>query len=155
MSTDPKEVVRRFFEAFNRHDRDGVAALVTEDLIHHSSSNQGREGVKAETDYWLQAFPDGSFSIEDMVAEEDRVAIRGRGTGTHEGEFFGAPAPGRRIEIEEMHFARVERGLIAEIWSSVDVYGILTQLGLLDASMEEAVARGRREAPTQRSRPGP
>jgi steroid delta-isomerase-like uncharacterized protein len=140
MSTDPKEVVRRFFEAFSRHDPDEIASYVTEDLIHHSSSNQGREGVKEEARYWLNAVPDASFTIEDIVREGDRVAVRGRGGGTHRGEFFGVPGTGRQIEVAEMHFLRVENGLIAEIWSNVDVYGLLAQIGAVEPSMmEEAV----------------
>ena len=139
MSTDPKEVVRSFFEAFSRHDTDGVAALVAEDLIHHSSSNQGRDGIRAETAYWFGAFPDASYAIEDTVAEGDRVAVRGRATATHRGEFFGVPGSGKRIEIEEMHIARVEGGLIAEMWSTVDFYGLLSQIGAVATGMEEAV----------------
>lgn len=131
MSPDPKEVVRRFFEAFSRQDPDEIASYVTEDLIHHGSTNQGRDGVKEEARYWINAVPDASFTIDEIISEGDRVAVRGRGGGTHLGEFFGVRGTGNKVVVEEMHFARVENGLIAELWSNVDVYGLLAQIGAI------------------------
>jgi C-1 hydroxylase len=131
VSQENKELVRRWFEALTRHDVDGVADMVAEDLIHNSSTNQGRDGVRAELDYWFSAFPDASVSVEDLIAEGDRVVARVTSSGTHGGEFMGSPATGKRISVQEVDIFRIENDKIAEAWSAVDFFGMLTQLGLL------------------------
>lgn len=128
--SESKEVVRRWLEAYSRHDLEALAAATAEDLIHHNTTNQGREGVVDEARYWFDAFPDASVSIEDMIGEGDKVAVRVRASATNAGAFLGAPATGRKVDFEEMHVMRVEAGHVAEIWSSVDFYDLLTQLGM-------------------------
>ncbi len=134
-----KEVVRRFFEAFSRHDIEEMKSLVAEDLVQHNSTSQGRDGLAEEARYWLGAFPDASISIEDLIAEGDTIAVRLQVAATNDGEFFGAPATGRKIDVQEIDIARVENGLIAELWSAPDIYGMLTQLEMLPVSTEQGV----------------
>ena len=131
MSQENKELVRRWFEALSRHDADSAADMVTIDFVHNSSTNQGRDGVRAELEYWFGAFPDASVSVEDLIAEGDRVVARVTTSGTHGGEFMGSPATGKRISVQEVDILRIEDGKIAEGWAAVDFYGMLTQLGLL------------------------
>lgn len=137
MSQENRELVRKWFEALSRHDVDVVADVVAGDFIHNSSTNQGRDGVRAELDYWFSAFPDASVSVEDLIAEADRVVARVTSSGTHGGEFMGSPATGKRISVQEVDIFRIENGKIAEAWAAVDFFGMLTQLGLLPS--EEAV----------------
>ncbi|HUP14777.1 MAG TPA: ester cyclase [Acidimicrobiia bacterium] len=131
MSQENKDLVRRWFEALSRHDVDAVADMVTEDFIHNSSTNQGRDGVRAELDYWFSAFPDASLSVADLIADGDRVVARVISSGTHGGAFMGSPATGKRISVQEVDIFRIENGRIAEAWAAVDFFGMLTQLGLL------------------------
>jgi C-1 hydroxylase len=131
MSQENRELVRRWFEALSRHDADSVADMVTVDFVHNSSTNQGRDGVRAELDYWFSAFPDASVSVEDLIAEGDRVVARVTSSGTHGGEFMGSPATGKRISVQEVDIFRIENDRIAEAWAAVDFFGVLTQLGLL------------------------
>jgi len=84
-----------------------------------------------EGEYWFKAFPDASVSIEDLIAEGDRVVIRLTANGTHGGDFLGVTPTGRRITMQEIDIARIENGLIAEMWAAPDVYGMLAQLGAL------------------------
>lgn len=70
MSQENRDLVRRWFEALSRHDADSVADMVTSDFVNNSSTNQGRDGVRAELDYWFSAFPDASVSIEDRVCDK-------------------------------------------------------------------------------------
>lgn len=137
MSQENRELVRKWFEALSRHDVDVVADMVAGDFIHNSSTNQDRDGVRAELDYWFSAFPDASVSVEDLIAEADRVVARVTSSGTHGGEFMGSPATGKRISVQEVDIFRIENGKIAEAWAAVDFFGMLTQLGLLPS--EEAV----------------
>lgn len=131
MSQENKELVSRWFEAYSRHDVDAVADMVAEDFIHNSSTNQGRDGVRAELDDWFSAFPDAALSVEDLIADGDRVVARVTCSGTHGGEFMGSPPTGKRVSVQEVDIFRIENGRIAEAWAAVDFFGMLTQLGLL------------------------
>lgn len=135
MSAENKELIRRWYEALSRHDVESVVDMVAVDFIHNSSTNQGRDGVRAELDYWFSAFPDASVSVEDLIADGDRVAARATTTGTHGGEFMGTPPTGKRITVEEYDIFRIENGRIAEAWAAVDFYGMLTQLGVLPSEV--------------------
>jgi predicted ester cyclase len=78
------------------------------------------------------AFGDFSATVEDIVAEGDTVAMRVLLQGTHEGEFMGVEPTGRKFEIENMVFTRIEAGKIAERWVQPDMLGWLQQLGAVD-----------------------
>ena len=69
--------------------------------------------------------------VEDLIGEGDRVVARVTTSGTHGGEFMGSPATGKRISVQEVDIFRIEDGRIAEGWTAVDFFGMLTQLGLL------------------------
>ena len=129
MSSASKDVVRKWFDAVNRHDVDAVAELVAEDFVNHSSTNQGREGLRSEMTYWFNAFPDAEVPLEEVVAEGDMVAVRHGLSGTHEGEFLGVAPTGKRISVQEMDIFRVKNGLIIESWSAPDLFGMLNQIG--------------------------
>jgi steroid delta-isomerase-like uncharacterized protein len=75
------------------------------------------------------AFPDWQESIEDVVAEGDRVVIRVTGTGTHQGEFQDIPATGRSVRASGCGIARIVNGRIAETWAFYDAAGMMQQLG--------------------------
>ena len=131
MSTANKEVVRRYYEAWGQQDLETAAAMVTEDFINNSSTSQGREGIYEEGQFWFSAFPDAKVSIEELLADGDKVVARVSTTATHRGEFFGAPPTGNSVEISEIDIFRVENGLIAEAWAAPDIYGLLSQIGVL------------------------
>jgi hypothetical protein len=132
-----KDVVRGWFEALSRHDVVAMADLVADGFVNHSSTNQGREGAIAEIEYWISAFPDVAATIEDLIAEGDRVVARFATTGSHLGDFMGTPPTGRAVSFQEIDVFKLENGLITEVWAGPDVYGMLTQLGMLpDAEVE-------------------
>lgn len=74
------------------------------------------------------SFPDIHFTIEDEIAEGDRVAVRWTMRGTHKGEFAGIPATGKQVTVEGMHFWRVADGKLAEEWLSMDWGDLMKQL---------------------------
>jgi steroid delta-isomerase-like uncharacterized protein len=76
------------------------------------------------------AFPDLSIGVEQMVADEDNVAIAYTVTGTHQGDFLGIPATGKPIKARGVQIARFENGQIVERWGSSDQLGILQQIGV-------------------------
>jgi steroid delta-isomerase-like uncharacterized protein len=76
------------------------------------------------------AFPDLAIAVEQLVADDDNVAIAYTVTGTHQGDFLGIPATGRQIKARGMQIARFENGQIVERWGSSDQLGILQQIGV-------------------------
>ena len=79
----------------------------------------------------VHAIPDFNVTIEDLIAEGDRVVARTKERGTQENEFEGMPATGRSFEVDEVNIFRFENGKIAEVWQISDQLGFLSQLGLL------------------------
>jgi len=88
-----------------------------------------REFIAAVT----AAFPDGQSTIEDLIAEGDRVMQRVTFRGTHQGEFLGVPATGRTVSAWVMVIRRMAGGKVAEEWQLVDGLGLMQQLGAFPA----------------------
>jgi steroid delta-isomerase-like uncharacterized protein len=136
MSTEQnKAIVRRFIEAVqNEGDLAALDALVAPGYVNHSTPPgvpPDREGLKQLTALFRAAFPDGRMTIEEMVAEGDRVATRKTFRGTHRGELLGLPPTGRAVEIALLDLVRLADGQVVESWSVADELGLLRQLGAL------------------------
>lgn len=134
-STSPAmnaELVRTGFRAFNAGDIDGCMALAAPDLISNLAEmpepQHGRDAWRQGVEMMKHAFPDLQAHIEDIVAAEDKVAVRLRFRGAHCGEFLGIPATGRAIEYVSHEFYRIADGLIAEEWICSDTATLLRQL---------------------------
>ncbi|MTH70144.1 DUF4440 domain-containing protein [Agromyces bracchium] len=139
MNSENTDIVRRFYEAWSRQDLETAASLVTEDFVDNSSSSRGRDGVREEGAFWFTAFPDAEVSIEELLADGDKVTVRVHATATHLGDFLGIPATGRRVDMDEIDIFRVEGGLLAESWAVPDIFGLMNQLGAFEAASEEPV----------------
>jgi steroid delta-isomerase-like uncharacterized protein len=126
------ELVRAGFRAFNAGDADECMARVAPDLIINlaelPASQHGREVWRQGFNMMKHAFPDLQAHIEDIVAAQDKVAVRLRFRGTHSGEFLGFRATGRTIEYVSHEFYRIADGLIAEEWICSDTATLLRQL---------------------------
>jgi steroid delta-isomerase-like uncharacterized protein len=134
MSTERhKTLVRAALEAaFGRGELDVLDTSFTSDVTLHEPGHEPMRG-RAELRRALQglraAFPDFQLSIQDQLAEDGRLAIRYVGQGTHQGEFLGIPATGRKISYTGMLMVRLREGRIAEFWAQPDLLGVLRQLG--------------------------
>ena len=126
------ELVRAGFQAFNAGDADECLALAAPDLITNLAElpgpRHGRDVWRQGFEMMKHAFPDLQAHIEDIVAAQDKVAVRLRFRGTHRGEFLGIPATGRTIEYVSHEFYRIADGLIAEEWICSDTATLLRQL---------------------------
>ncbi|MFM0166712.1 ester cyclase [Paraburkholderia sediminicola] len=80
-----------------------------------------------------QGFPDIQWSLEETIAEEDKVAARFIMRGTHQGTFFGVPPTGRKIEVQAMNFYRLADGRFVEERGQPDLLGLLQQIGAVPA----------------------
>lgn len=127
-----KELIRRHYEEIDgRKNFDAVYEQVTEDFFDHEAPERpcGPEALKECLKRIHEAFPDLSLTIEDMIAEGDKVVARNVWRGTHQGEFGGIAATGRKIEISGIVIWRIEGGRIAERWASIDRLALIKQIG--------------------------
>jgi steroid delta-isomerase-like uncharacterized protein len=132
-----KQLVRQFFEAFDRHVPERMDQLVssTNYSFHFSGMppmdwNGHKQFIVAVTN----AFPDIHHDIVDMVAEgEDKVAVRFDATGTHKGEFQGIPPTSKKVSFGGMNFFTIINGKVAEEWVIVDTMGLMQQIGAISA----------------------
>jgi predicted ester cyclase len=122
--------------AWQRHDAAALAADHSTGGIVVSPTGgvlEGRTDINHIYEVWFRAFPDLTFTTEDLIVDDERVALLGRACGTHQGEFFGMTATGRRIELACVFIYRLENGLIAHERRVLDFTGLLVQVGVLRA----------------------
>ncbi len=113
-------MVRQLFEAVTTKKVDLVDELMIADYRDNDADlgqPQGREGYKQIFAYLLSAFPDTQLTIEDIIAEGNKVVIRSTWTGTHQGEFMGIPATGKQVSTTAINIYRIENGKLVEEWS--------------------------------------
>ena len=126
------ELLRAAFAAFNTGDADKCMAFTAPDLIINLAElpgpRHGQQVWREGFELMKRAFPDLRAHIEDIVAADDRVALRLRFRGTHSGEFLGIPATGHPVEYVSHEFYRVADGLIAEEWICSDMATLFRQL---------------------------
>jgi steroid delta-isomerase-like uncharacterized protein len=132
-----KKTFQRFQDATNTHDPELISRTIDEivepDVVIRTPLPVEAAGAAALKEVFArlhQAFPDLRVTVEDMVAEGDRVAGRNSVSGTHQGDYMGHPATGRSVVYNEIFIFRFAGGRIAETWGVVDVFSQLKQLGL-------------------------
>jgi steroid delta-isomerase-like uncharacterized protein len=134
-STDAnKNLVRRFVqEIFVDGNPDAVDELVAEDFVPHTwpSTGDGRGDLKRAMERVSKGLSDAIFTIEDVIAEDDRVAVRLTAGARQTGEFMGIPPSGKSYQIGEIHIFRIRDGRVSEHWHQFDSMGMMSQLGVL------------------------
>jgi len=131
MSKENKALIRRYLEeCLAKNDMSLLDELLAPGYVFHEPSlgELDLHGYKQFQPSVLAAFPDGHWTIEDMVAEDDKVAWRWTFCGTHLGEFMGIPATRRQIRLIGMAISRVADGKVAEDWEIFDAAGMMRQL---------------------------
>ncbi|PYE53895.1 ester cyclase [Deinococcus yavapaiensis] len=134
-----KQVVRRHFEEVLNAGRLEVVdelyaptyvldAPVRTDGSADATLTRGREGLKNRVAMFRAGFPDIHFTLDDVMAEGDLVAVRYTFAGTHDGSFGGLAATGRSIRVPGILMARLKDGLIEEAWSGFDGGGMMAEL---------------------------
>jgi predicted ester cyclase len=130
-----KNVIRRIYDnEAVRRDLAYLDDLVAPNVVNHNpfpGSGPGIEGVKQAVGAMLGLFPDARFTIDDMIAEADRVAVRVTLHGTHRGSFMGRPPTGAAVASTETIVFRVVAGKVVETWASRDDLGLMKQLGVM------------------------
>jgi predicted ester cyclase len=117
-----KALVRREQEELWNHTGDLDAA---EELF----APEQAEAAKQEAADFRQGFPDVVSTIEDIIAEGDKVVAHWRARATHQGEYMGIPPTGKEVEFTGISLYRIEAGKIAESWTAEDELGLMRQIG--------------------------
>lgn len=135
IAQDNASIVRRFVdEVITNGNIEAAAHYVWEDVVEQvplPGQGPGLDGLKDILRAMRSGFPDIVFSIQEQVAEHDKVASRFEWTGTHNGEFLGIPATGRPVRVWGVVIDRLEDGRIKDTRIIMDAFNMLTQLGVL------------------------
>ena len=132
MSEENKAIARRAWELVDNPDI--IDEVYAPDVVWHEPDGEvrGIEEAKQFISMYKTAFPDMKATVEDVIAEGDKVVTRVTIRGTHQGEVdeFGLPT-GRQVEVKGITISRFEGGKIVEDWDSYDNLSIMQQLGLV------------------------
>jgi steroid delta-isomerase-like uncharacterized protein len=135
-STEKNKVVARRFgeEVWGRGDLQAAEDVLAEAFIEHNPApgqGPGREGHTRVLKVWRASFPDLTITVDDMLADGDRVALRWTAHATHRGELMGMPATGRQVTLTGIDILRIVDGRIVERWGEFNSAEMLQQLGAL------------------------
>ena len=127
-----KRLIRHFFEGVNSRDMTAFEVFAPDALHHHPfpGTPPGREGNKQGMLILFAAFPDWQTTIEDLIAEGDKVVVRMTQRGTHQGTFFGLVATGQQVSVAGIAIFRLRHGQIVEEWLLTDQFKAMQQLGV-------------------------
>lgn len=135
MASDNAMIVRRFVdEVITKGDIEAAEQYVWEDVIEQvplPGQGPGLDGLKEILRAMRAGFPDLVFSIQEQIAEDDKVASRFEWTGTHSGEFLGVPPTGRAVRVWGVVIDRLESGRIKDTRIIMDTVGLMGQLGIM------------------------
>src|SRR5205809_3993890 len=138
MAEDLRAVVARAIDRFNdRADRLGFLGSYSPDVVLHGDPHgmDGLDGMRRFHAALWDAFGDARIDVEDMVVEDDRVALRYRLTGTHGRSYLGVAPTGLTIDVQGMMIVRIADERVVEEWHSPTELSILRQLGAIDVRL--------------------
>src|SRR5215204_2209562 len=152
MSEEYKRKARRLVEeAFGQGNTEVIPEILHSDFVCYDPNSEsgeirGADTIKGEIEYFRNAVPDLTYTVEDQVAEGDKVVTRYTASGTHQGEFFGVPGSGKRIEMSGIQIDRFdESGKLVEEWPEYDLLGAMQQIGAVSESGQEEATAGAEE----------
>ena len=134
MSTEDNKAVARssFEEILNNVNLGIIDEVLSPNYVLHAPAGpvHGREGFKQFVMMYRSAFPDARYTLEEMIAEGDKVVTRWTATGTHLGELMGIPPTGKWGTVTGISIGRYEGSKLVEEWLNFDALGMLQQLGV-------------------------
>jgi steroid delta-isomerase-like uncharacterized protein len=152
MSEENKEKSRRLVEeAFGQGNVEVIDEILHSDFVCYDPNSEsgeirGADTIKGEIEYFRNAVPDLTYTVEDQVAEGDKVVTRYRASGTHQGEFFGVAGSGKHIEMSGIQIDRFdESGKLVEEWPEYDLLGAMKQMGAMPEAGQEGATAAQEE----------
>jgi steroid delta-isomerase-like uncharacterized protein len=137
MSEQNKALARRAVEEiWNKGNLEVITELTASNATFHDPSVPGGkftgpEGVRQFVQIYRTAFPDVHITIDDQIAEGDKVVTRWTATGTHRGELMGIAPTNKRVTVTGTDVERYQGGKVVESWANYDMLGMLQQLGVV------------------------
>lgn len=137
MSTEKNvALINQVMELINNRNLDEAFELYDLDYIYHGPGGQelkGRGGIRGLWEFFLTAFPDLTSSVDEVIAEGNKVALRWTIRGTHTGELFGIPASDKSITLPITEVFHIENGQLVEAWDRYDRLHLMEQIGAAPA----------------------
>ncbi|HEX9017369.1 MAG TPA: ester cyclase [Chloroflexota bacterium] len=134
-SEDTKNIARRYLDGFNGTDLSRVEEFIAEDCSFHGPGTPpgltGPEGYRQIVEVYRRAFPDEHISVDEQIAEGEKVATSWHAEGTHRGELFGIQPTNKHGRTTAMHFFTVRGGKIRDAQIEWDMMGLMQQLGVV------------------------
>ena len=127
-----KALVRRFVEEFwNEANTAAADELMVSDVAIHMPTGEvaNPDGLKRFADTWRDSFPDWHSTVEELIAEREKMAERWTGRGTHRGELQGISPTGKHVEVPGSVFYRIAEGKIVEFRGQLDMMSLMQQIG--------------------------
>jgi steroid delta-isomerase-like uncharacterized protein len=128
-----KESVKKWFDAFNAHNVDNMAATMDANYIEHSPAPgqaAGIDGFKKMMTEWLAAYPDMKGTVVDVIAEGDRIGVLSRMEGTNSGPMMGMPATNKKVDVLGIDWMKISNGKVTEHWGYMDMMKWMQDLGM-------------------------
>lgn len=131
-----KRLVRRLVqEVWNWRNLDLIDELIAPGYVRHDPAwpepIQGREAMREYVATMRSAFADYQLTVEDLIAEGDRVVVRWTAKATHQGQFLGIRPTFKEVNVPGITILRFEDGQVAEAWDAYDALGLMQQLGVI------------------------
>ena len=127
---EKKALIRRIVEFANRRDMPAFWKPFASELVFHDAiGDKSLEQFKQHTTMVFAAFPDFHWTIEDMIAEEDKVFFRSTFRGTHKDDLDDIAPTGKKVDVTVMQIARIVSGRVVEFWHYPDELSLRRQLG--------------------------
>ena len=129
------DTARELLEAWDAHDGARAAALCAPDFegtdVAQTAVHRGPEGMAGHIEHYLEAFPDLTVSIDDVVASGERVALLWTLRGSHRGRLMGIPPTGKAVTVQGVALLRLQCGAVQHLFFMWDVARLLREIGLL------------------------
>jgi steroid delta-isomerase-like uncharacterized protein len=139
---DNKAIIHMYVDTiWNQQQLDRADEFVAPDLVDHGAlpgQAPGLAGARQKWAMFLTGIPDLHVTIEDLVAEGDKVAARRSYNGTHQGELLGIPPAGKHVQIGGISIFRLAGGKITEHWEQIDGLALMQQLGVVPGPGQRA-----------------
>ena len=127
-----KTTVRRWIAAFNQRNVAILDEFIAPDFVYHTRRQRGLDSLKKSYAMLYRGFPDIHATIEDIIAEGDKVWVLVKVMGTHTGEYFGLSPTGKKFTITSVDIRRIIDGKIVEGWDAEDVLDFYKQLDVIE-----------------------
>jgi steroid delta-isomerase-like uncharacterized protein len=134
MTIDHKAIYPCLAAAVNNRDLDALNDVIDPAIVNHGADPNdppGAERFKRNFRALIAAFPDIQITVEDQIAEGDKVVVRWTDTGTHMGTFAGVAPTGKPLLLTGIDILRIANGKIVERWSEYDMLSVLEALGAI------------------------